>query len=85
VNPWAQVNYNHQFGDDVWRAGGGLKSTQTSFTRDTAKQDTHWFDVSVGANVPLGEDVAAFASLSQTGGLSSGKQFMYNVGVSARF
>jgi len=85
ANPWAQVNYNHQFGDDVWRAGGGLKSTQTSFTRDTAKQDTHWFDVSVGANVPLGEDVAAFASLSQTGGLSSGKQFMYNVGVSARF
>ncbi|WP_082204247.1 autotransporter domain-containing protein [Winslowiella iniecta] len=85
VNPWAQVSYNHQFGDNVWRAGGGLKSTQTSFTRDTAQQDTNWVDVSVGANVPLGKDVAAFASLSQTGGLSSGEQFMYNLGVSARF
>jgi len=85
VNPWAQVSYNHQFGDDVWRAGGGLKSTQISFSRDTAQQDTNWVDVSVGANVPLGEDVAAFASLSQSAGLSSGEQFMYNLGVSARF
>lgn len=85
INPWAEVSYNHQFGDDVWRAGGGLKSTQTSFSRDTADQDTHWVDMAVGAHVPLGEDVAAFASFSQTEGLSSGEQFMYNLGVSARF
>lgn len=85
INPWAEVSYNHQFGDNVWRAGGGLKSTQTSFVRDSAEQDTNWVDVTVGAHVPLGDSVAAFASVSQTGGLSSGEQFMYNLGVSARF
>ncbi|MCU5772328.1 autotransporter domain-containing protein [Erwiniaceae bacterium BAC15a-03b] len=85
VNPWAEVSYNHQFGDDVWRAGGGLKSTQTSFTRDSAEQDSNWVDVRVGAHMPLGENLAAFASVSQTDGLSSGEQFMYNLGVSARF
>ncbi len=85
LNPYAEVSYQHQFGDDVYRAGGGLKSTQTSFTRDSANQDKNWVDVTLGANMPLTDQVAAFATVSQTGGLSSGEQFMYNVGVSARF
>lgn len=84
-NPYAEVSYQHQFGDDIYRAGGGLKSTQTSFTRDSANQDKNWVDVTLGANMPLTDQVAAFATVSQTGGLSSGEQFMYNVGVSARF
>ncbi|MFS7193894.1 autotransporter outer membrane beta-barrel domain-containing protein [Serratia proteamaculans] len=84
-NPYAEVSYQHQFGDDVYRAGGRLKSTQTSFTRDSANQDKNWVDVTLGANMPLTDQVAAFATVSQTGGLSSGEQFMYNVGVSARF
>ncbi|CAI1135988.1 autotransporter outer membrane beta-barrel domain-containing protein [Serratia proteamaculans] len=84
-NPYAEVSYQHQFGDDVYRAGGGLKSTQTSFTRDSANQDKNWVDVTLGANMPLTDQVAVFATISQTGGLSSGEQFMYNVGVSARF
>ncbi|CAI1895242.1 autotransporter outer membrane beta-barrel domain-containing protein [Serratia quinivorans] len=84
-NPYAEVSYQHQFGDDVYRAGGGLKSTQTSFTRDSANQDKNWLDMTLGANMPLTDQVAAFATVSQTGGLSSGEQFMYNVGVSARF
>ncbi|AVJ15677.1 autotransporter domain-containing esterase [Serratia sp. MYb239] len=85
VNPYAEISYQHQFGDDVYRAGGGLKSTQTSFTRDAAGQDKNWVDVTLGANMPLTDRVAAFATVSQTGGLSSGEQVMYNVGVSARF
>lgn len=85
VNPYAEVSYQHQFGDDVYRAGGGLKSTQTSFTRDSASQDKNWVNVTLGANMPLTDQVAAFTSVSQTGGLSSGEQFMYNVGISARF
>jgi outer membrane lipase/esterase len=85
VNPYAEVSYQHQFGDDVYRAGGGLKSTQTSFTRDSASQDKDWVNMTLGANMPLTDRVAAFTSVSQTGGLSSGEQFMYNVGISARF
>jgi outer membrane lipase/esterase len=85
VNPYAELSYQHQFGDDVYRAGGGIKSTQTHFSRTSATQDTNWVDVTVGANLPLTDNVAAFAAVSQTGGLSSGEQFMYNLGVSARF
>ncbi|AHG20306.1 lipase [Chania multitudinisentens RB-25] len=85
VNPYAELSYQHQFGDDVYRAGGGLRSTQTSFTRDSASQDRNWVNVTLGGNMPLTDRVAAFASVSQTGGLSSGEQFMYNVGLSARF
>lgn len=85
VNPWAEVSYNHQLGDDQWQASGGLKSTATSFSRDSAQQDSNWVDVSVGAHLPLGDNLAAFASFTQSGGLSSGEQFMYNLGVSARF
>jgi len=85
INPWAEISYNHQFGDNVWRAGGGLKSTQTHFVRDTALQDSNWVDMTVGTNVPLGDSASAFASVSQTSGLSSGEQFIYNLGISARF
>lgn len=85
INPYAEISYQHQFGDEVYRAGGGLKSTSTSFTRDAAGQDKNWVDVTLGANLPLNDRVAAFATVSQTGGLSSGEQVMYNVGVSARF
>ncbi|ANI31700.1 lipase [Yersinia entomophaga] len=84
-NPYAEVNYQHQFGDDVYRSGGGLKSTQTHFVRDSARQDKNWVNLTLGANVPLTDNVASFASISQTTGLSSGEQFMYNIGLSARF
>ncbi len=85
VNPYAEVNYQHQFGDDVYRTGGGLKSTQTSFVRDSARQDKNWVNFTLGASVPLTDNVASFASVSKTAGLSSGEQFMYNIGLSARF
>ncbi|PKH23906.1 autotransporter domain-containing esterase [Enterobacterales bacterium CwR94] len=85
VNPWAEVSYNHQFGDNTSRVSGGLKSTQTTFTREAATQDSNWVDVSVGAHMPLGDTLSAFASVSQTGGLSTGEQFMYNFGLSASF
>ncbi|CQD32331.1 Lipase 1 precursor [Yersinia mollaretii] len=83
--PYAEVLYQHQFGDDVYRAGGGLKSTQTQFVRNTAKQDNNWLDITLGASLPLTDRLTAFASISQTGNLSSGEQLRYNIGVSALF
>ncbi|WP_391595559.1 autotransporter outer membrane beta-barrel domain-containing protein [Yersinia massiliensis] len=84
-SPYAEVLYQHQFGDDVYRAGGGLKSTQTQFVRNTAKQDNNWLDMTLGASLPLTDQLTAFASISQTGNLSSGEQFRYNIGFSALF
>ncbi|OAT16005.1 outer membrane esterase [Buttiauxella gaviniae ATCC 51604] len=85
INPWTRVNYRHQFGDDVYSANGGLKSTNLGFSRTGEKQDKDWLVFAIGADMPLSETVSAFAAMSQTGGLSSGNQTSYNIGISAKF
>lgn len=85
VNPWARVSYRHQFGDEVYRANGGLKFTNLTFSRAGEKLDKNWADFAVGADMPLSDTVSAFAAVSQTGGLSGGNQTSYNIGISAKF
>ena len=85
INPWAQVKYNHQFGDTDSTVRAGLKSTRTSFARTLAAGDKNWLDVSVGANVPLGQTVNAFAGVSTVGGNSDYHQVTWNVGLNATF
>ncbi|WP_343550365.1 autotransporter domain-containing protein [Pantoea sp.] len=85
INPWAQISYNHQFGDTDSTVRAGLKSTQTSFERSIEAGDKNWLDMSVGANVPLGETVNAFAGVSAVGGNSDYHQVTWNVGVNATF
>lgn len=85
INPWALVNYRHQFGDNVYVANGGLKSTSLTFTRSGETQDKDWVDFSLGADLPLSDSVSAFAAVAQTAGLSDGNQTSYNVGINARF
>ncbi len=77
--PWAQVSYNHQYGDNIWKAQNGSRSNAASV------QDSSWMDVTVGADMPIGKNVAAFASMSQAEGVSTGETYLYNLGVSARF
>lgn len=79
LRPWAQVSYNHQYGDNVWKAQSGLQTNAVS------GQDSSWMDVTVGADMPIGNHVAAFASLSQAEGLSDGETYLYHLGVSAKF
>jgi outer membrane lipase/esterase len=85
VNPYAQVTYDRQFGDNNYTATGAIKSTRTRFSRTTQDQDKDWVDMTVGANVQITDSVAAFAAVSQTTGLDSGEQTSYNAGISARF
>lgn len=85
INPWAQVSYNHQFGDTDSTVTAGLQSTSTSFARTVEARDKNWLDVAVGANVPLGEKVNAFAGVSMVGGNSDYHQVTWNVGVNATF
>ncbi|NIY48890.1 autotransporter domain-containing protein [Cedecea colo] len=79
IRPWAQVSYNHQYGDNIWKAQSGSRPLAASV------QDTSWMDVTVGADVPIGKNVAAFASMSQAEGAATGEAYMYNLGVNARF
>ncbi len=64
INPWAQVSYNHQFGDTDTSVSAGLKSTRTAFRQSRSNQDKDWADIAVGANVPIGDAVSAFAAVS---------------------
>ena len=79
LRPWAQVSYNHQYGENLWKAQSGLRANTVT------GQDASWMDVTVGADMPLGKNMAAFASMSQAEGLTTGEAYIYNVGVSAQF
>ncbi|UKY39242.1 autotransporter domain-containing protein (plasmid) [Pantoea dispersa] len=85
VNPWAQLSYNHQFGDTQNAVRAGLKSTQTGFVRSVSAGDKNWLDISLGASVPLGETVNAFAGVSAVGGNSAYHQLSWNIGLNATF
>ncbi len=80
VRPWAQVSYNQQFGDNVWKSQAGLHLMPASI------QYGNWMDVSVGVDMPLTRHLAAWTSLSQSDGMTSSEDvMMYNLGVSANF
>lgn len=85
VNPWAQVSYNHQFGDSESAVTAGLKSTRTAFTRRSSSRDDNWIAMAAGASVPLGTSVNAFAGVSTVAGNSDTHQVSWNVGLNARF
>ncbi|MEL5952910.1 autotransporter domain-containing protein, partial [Klebsiella pneumoniae] len=59
LRPWAQISYNQQFGENVWKAQSGL-SRMTATT-----QDSNWLDVTVCADMLLNQHMAAYAALSQ--------------------
>ncbi|KNC10461.1 autotransporter [Pantoea sp. RIT-PI-b] len=78
ISPWAQVSYSHLVNEE-------FPSPSREHAEDINGRDNKWVDVSVGANLPLGQNMAAFASFAQTGAVSNGEQFIYSLGVSASF
>ncbi|MBD9645757.1 MULTISPECIES: autotransporter [unclassified Pantoea] len=78
ISPWAQVSYSHLVNEE-------LPSPTRERAEDINGRESNWVDVSVGANMPLGQNMAAFASFAQTGAVTSGEQFIYSLGVSASF
>lgn len=79
VRPWAQISYNQQFGENIWKAQSGL-------SRMTAtNQENNWLDVTVGADMLLNPHMAAYAALSQAENSANTSDYLYTMGVSARF
>lgn len=77
--PWAQISYNQQFGDNQWKPQSGMSRLPASMQYD------NWMDVTVGADVLLYPHMAAYASLSQADNTMTGADYLYTLGVSARF
>ncbi|MBP6116686.1 MAG: autotransporter domain-containing protein [Neisseriaceae bacterium] len=85
INPYANIRYLRQMGDRDHAVSGGIKSTLTSFSRDSATDARSWADLTVGANVNITKNLQAFGALSRTNGLNQGEQTRYNLGLSANF
>lgn len=79
VRPWAQISYNQQFGENIWKAQSGLNRLTS------ARQYGNWLDVTLGADMLLNSHLAAYASLSQAENDTFGENYLYSMGVSARF
>ncbi|HBX11916.1 MAG TPA: autotransporter outer membrane beta-barrel domain-containing protein, partial [Leclercia adecarboxylata] len=77
--PWAQISYNQQFGDNQWKTQSGLGRLTPS------TQYGNWMDVTVGADMLINPHMAAYASMSQAENMSTGEDYLYTLGVSARF
>ncbi|WP_369826768.1 autotransporter outer membrane beta-barrel domain-containing protein [Pantoea sp. ICBG 1758] len=85
VNPFAQVKYNHAWGDTNSDVRAGIKSTQTAFETSVSERDKNWVDFTVGANMPLGQVINAYAAVSTTASNSKADNIGWNVGLSATF
>ena len=79
VRPWAQISYNQQFGENVWKSQSGLNRLSA------ANQYGNWLDVTLGADMLLNPHLAAYASFSQSENWMTGQHYLYSMGVSARF
>lgn len=79
IAPYAQLGYSYQPGDSL------TGDTRDRPPDDSAVREAGWVDVSVGAQIPLNHNVAAFASFSQNDALNNGEQFIYSLGVTASF
>ena len=79
LRPWAQVSYNQQFGDNQWKSQSGMSRLPAAMQYD------NWMDVTVGTDVMLFPHMAAYASLSQADNSVNGENYLYSLGVSARF
>jgi len=79
IAPYAQLSYSYQPGDSL------TGETRARPADEPAARQAGWVDVSVGAQIPLNHNVAAFAAFSQNEAQNSGEQFIYSLGVNASF
>ncbi len=75
LRPRAQISYNQQFGENIWKAQSGL-------SRMTAtNQNGNWLDVTVGADMLLNQNIAAYAALSQAENTTNNSDYLYTMGL----
>lgn len=74
LRPWMQISYNQPI--------ASINMTPMS----GAAAESHWTDVSIGADMPLSGSVAAWAAMTQSDDVANtGDATLYTLGVSATF
>ncbi|MBC8945128.1 autotransporter outer membrane beta-barrel domain-containing protein [Xenorhabdus indica] len=84
-NPYASVQFNHQFGDTHFKLRSAINSTATSFVMDSGKHSKNWRQYTVGANANLFGNVRGFASVTRNEGSSQDPHYNFNLGINASF
>lgn len=76
ISPWAQLSYHYL-----------LTETPQNSRRELTKSidQSNGIDLSIGAQMPLNDHLAAFASLAQNEALNNQEQQLYTFGFSASF
>lgn len=76
ITPWAQLSYSHPLAESP--------QNDRHETENSTRQ-AGGIDLSVGAQLPLNRNLAAFASFSQNSALNSDEPLLYSLGISASF
>ncbi|MBI6548281.1 autotransporter outer membrane beta-barrel domain-containing protein [Xenorhabdus lircayensis] len=84
-NPYASVQFNHQFGDTSYKLRGAINSTKTSFARESGKQSTNWRQYTVGVNANLINNVRGFVSVTRNDGSAQDPNYNFSLGINASF
>ncbi|NHB93132.1 autotransporter outer membrane beta-barrel domain-containing protein [Photorhabdus cinerea] len=84
-NPYAEVRFNHQFGEKRYQIRSAINSTETFSVRKSPKQDTDWREYIIGMNAVINKDWGAFASISRNDGDVQNHTYTFSLGVNASF
>ncbi|MDC9596118.1 autotransporter outer membrane beta-barrel domain-containing protein [Xenorhabdus anantnagensis] len=84
-NPYASVQFNHQFGDTSYKLSSAINSTKTSFVQESGKQSTNWRQYTVGVNANLFNNLRGFASVTRNEGSAQDPNYNFSFGINASF
>ncbi|OTA16278.1 outer membrane esterase [Xenorhabdus vietnamensis] len=84
-NPYASVQFNHEFGDTNYKLNSAINSTKTSFVQESGKQSTNWRQYTVGMNANLFNNLRGFASVTRNEGSAQDPNYNFSFGINASF
>ncbi|CDH04118.1 Lipase 1 precursor (Triacylglycerol lipase) [Xenorhabdus bovienii str. oregonense] len=85
INPYASVQFNHEFSDTRYKLHSAINSTKTSFVQESGKQNTDWRQYTVGVNANLFNNWRGFASVTRNEGNSQEHNYNFSLGINASF
>ncbi|CDG87402.1 autotransporter domain-containing esterase [Xenorhabdus bovienii] len=85
INPYASVQFNHEFGDTRYKLRSAINSTKTSFVQESGKQNTDWRQYTVGVNANLFNNWRGFASVTRNESNSQEHNYNFSLGINASF
>ncbi|WP_416775841.1 autotransporter domain-containing protein [Xenorhabdus budapestensis] len=84
-NPYASVQFNHQFGDTHFKLRSAINSTKTSFVVDSGKQSKDWRQYTVGINADFLKSLHGFAAVTRNEGSAQEPDYNFSLGINASF